>query len=185
MKMSRKIGAKKPVPKKTGHGQMKAVKDTKKTGRGQVKAVKDIKKTGRGQMKVVKDMLLEMKGQLLKGISENVRTESDTLKAEIGDIYDLASRDRERELSMLLGDRDREKLMQIEEALGRIGEGTFGFCEECGERISTGRLVVMPFTKVCVECKSKMEREEDGLKTLGEEGTYQSLVSFDLDEEES
>lgn len=171
MKKSRKISAEKPVPKKTS--------------RAQVRALKDIKKADREQMKAVKDMLLDMKGKLLKEISENVKTESDTLKGEIGDIYDLASRDREREFSLLLGDRDREKLMQIEEALGRIEEGSYGFCEECGERISTGRLIVMPFTKVCVECKSKMEKEEEVVKTLDEEGAYQGVASFDPDEDES
>ena len=75
--------------------------------------------------------------------------------------------------------------MQIEEALSKIDEGVFGLCEECGERISIGRLMVMPFAKVCVECKSRMEKEEESLKGLEEEGTYQNLISFDLDEEES
>ncbi|UCD86189.1 MAG: TraR/DksA family transcriptional regulator [Deltaproteobacteria bacterium] len=136
-------------------------------------------------MKEVEDMLFEMKEQLIKEISENIKIESETLKAEIGDIYDIASWDRERELSLLLGDRDRAKLIQIEEALSKIDEGVFGLCEECGEKISIGRLMVMPFAKVCVECKSRMEREEESLKGLEEEGTYQNLISFDLDEEES
>jgi DnaK suppressor protein len=183
MKKSRRMKAKKPVVEKAGRAPVRA-KGVKKAGRAPVRA-KGIKKADREQMKAVKNMLFDMKERLLKEIAENVKMESETLKAEIGDLYDIASRDRERELTLLLGDRGREKLMQIEEALGRIEEGSYGFCEECGEKISTGRLMVLPFTKVCVECKSKIEREEEVVKTLEEEGTYQSLVSFDLDEDES
>ena len=99
----------------------------------------------------MKKQLLKMKEDLLAHINEEVRSESDSSKFEIGDIYDRASSDRERELSLILGDRDREKLKEIEDALQRIEEGSYGMCEECGEPIEEGRLKAMPFTRVCID----------------------------------
>lgn len=76
------------------------------------------------------------------------------------DIYDLTSADRDRELYLLLSDRDREKLRDIDEALRRIDTGEYGSCEECGVDIPFGRLMVAPLTRHCVRCKSNFEKQQ-------------------------
>src|SRR5512145_323532 len=127
-------------------------------------------------MSEMRGILLSMRKTLLGEIRDNVKEESDYLKAPAtGDIYDLASSERERELSLLLGDRDREKLNEITEALRRIEDGSYGYCEECGERIGIGRLKAMPFTQLCVECKSRLEKEVGARKRFDEESTYRDL----------
>src|SRR3989338_6142544 len=63
--------------------------------------------------------LQKVKGTLLAEVAEKIKSESNTLKFEIGDIYDIASNERERELTLMLGDREREKLAEIEEAFER------------------------------------------------------------------
>ncbi|MFQ5464389.1 MAG: TraR/DksA family transcriptional regulator [Thermodesulfobacteriota bacterium] len=103
--------------------------------------------------------LLEAKARILSGVSQKARSESTVLKPEMGDIYDIASSERERDLALTLGDRDRKKLGEIERALERIDDGTYGECEECGEPVEQGRLKALPFTRVCVECQSRLERE--------------------------
>jgi len=103
--------------------------------------------------------LQEAKNKILQEVSQKVRSESNILKHEIGDIYDIASNERERELTLMLGDRDREKLSEIEDALERLKDSTYGTCEECGEPIAEPRLRALPSTRVCVECMSKMEKE--------------------------
>ena len=135
-------------------------------------------------MSEMRSILLSMRKTLLGEIRDNVKEESDYLKAPAtGDIYDLASSERERELSLLLGDRDREKLNEINEALRRLEEGSYGYCEECGERIGIGRLKAMPFTQLCVECKSRLEKEVGARKRFDEESTYRDLsVNDDEDE---
>ena len=105
-------------------------------------------------------ILNEAKSKMLAEVSIKIHKETGAAKSEIGDIYDLASNERERELTLTLGDRDRGKLSEIEDALERIGDGTYGECEECGEPISDNRLRVLPFTKVCIECQSKKERDQ-------------------------
>jgi DnaK suppressor protein len=76
------------------------------------------------------------------------------------DLYDAASEEREREIQIILTDRDRSKLGAIDEALARIREGSYGICEECEDDIAEGRLELLPFTRLCVTCQAEREREE-------------------------
>jgi DnaK suppressor protein len=105
-------------------------------------------------------ILVKAKAKMLQEVSHKIRSETSEQKSEIGDIYDLASSERERELTLTLGDRDRGKLAEIEDALERISEGSYGECEECGDPIAENRLRALPFTRVCIDCQSKHEREQ-------------------------
>ncbi len=109
--------------------------------------------------KEITEILNASRKTILLEVADKVRSESDTSKFETGDIYDIASNERERELSLILGDRDRGKLMEIDDALDRIQNDTYGECEECGEPIAEQRLFAMPFTKVCIDCKARFERD--------------------------
>ncbi|MBI4949768.1 MAG: TraR/DksA family transcriptional regulator [Deltaproteobacteria bacterium] len=135
--------------------------------------------------KEITQKLLDAKEKILQEVSQKVKSESNVLKHEIGDIYDIASIERERELTLMLGDRDRDKLSEIEDALERIRDTSYGGCEECGEPIAEDRLRALPFTRVCVECQSKNERE---LKIKGgryEEDTGLGIMErSESDEEE-
>lgn len=53
--------------------------------------------------------------------------------------------------------RDKEKMLRIESAFKKIAEGTFGFCEECGEEISEKRLMVNPGFHTCIVCAEQIE----------------------------
>ena len=128
--------------------------------------------------------LLKVKADLLSEVSDLVKNESNSLKFEIGDIYDIASNERERELTLMLGDRDREKLVETEEALERIKNKTYGICDECGEPIGEARLEALPFTKVCVDCKSKDEKEKGARKRYEEEPGLTILEKTEAEEEE-
>lgn len=75
----------------------------------------------------------------------------------IQDVGDDAANTYTRQVLLGLSERDREVLRQIDEALDRIDQGSFGECEECGEEIGTERLKVLPYTTLCVECKANQE----------------------------
>lgn len=120
--------------------------------------------------KEITEILLQMKEGTLREINKTLKSgaETPTVGAPSGDIYDQASSERDRELGLILGDREREKLHAIDEALLRIDEGEYGVCEECEEEIPLGRLKAMPFARHCVRCKTDLEkiqaqtrREED------------------------
>ncbi len=106
----------------------------------------------------IKEMLLQMKKELLQGVVQSIKDESDYLKNDVGDFYDHASNDRDRELALMFTDRERTKLVQIDEALKRIEEGGYGECDNCMDEIGEDRLKVMPFAKLCLSCKIELER---------------------------
>lgn len=107
----------------------------------------------------IKKMLLLMRKELLHEVTQTMRAESDHLKFDIGDFYDHASTDRDRELALMLADREREKLTHVDDALKRIEAGTYGICESCEEEIDKERLAAMPFTKLCLSCQEDLERQ--------------------------
>ena len=134
------------------------------------------------KMDEMKELLLKMKEDTLKEITKAVKTGSDVKSGEpSGDIYDQASSERDRELGLLLGDREREKLRNIDEALLKIDEGEFGICEECEEEIPIGRLKVVPFARFCVKCKSDLEKQQAQTKRFEEDRVYRDIA---LGEEE-
>lgn len=121
-------------------------------------------------MKSIKDMLLKMREDLVKEIARRSKASSEGTVPDIGDILDSVSEERSRELDMILTDREKRKLKQIDDALDRIEENTYGLCEECGVKIPKPRLRVMPFARFCVDCQEKSEREERYAREEPEEG---------------
>ncbi len=121
-------------------------------------------------MKSIKDMLLKTREELVRGIARRSKATAVSGVSDIGDILDSVSEERTRELDMILTDREKQKLKQIDDALDRIEEGSYGLCEECGIKIPRARLKVVPFAKYCVECKEVIEREEKYTREEPEEG---------------
>ena len=134
------------------------------------------------KMDEIKAILLKMKEETLQEINKSLRSGSDIPSGEpSGDIYDQASSERDRELELLLGDREREKLHTIDEALLKIKEGEYGICEECEEDIPIGRLKVVPFARYCVKCKADIEKQQAQTKRFEEDRVYREIA---LGEEE-
>jgi DnaK suppressor protein len=67
---------------------------------------------------------------------------------------DRASLEADRNFLLRVRDRERKLIQKIDEALKRIGDGTFGICEVCGEEISEERLRARPVTTLCLNCKN-------------------------------
>lgn len=131
-------------------------------------------------------ILHKMKDDTLREIQKTLKSGTDilTINEPSGDIYDQASSERDRELGLLLGDREREKLHAIDEALLRIREGEYGTCEECEEEIPLGRLKAMPFARHCVRCKADLEKLQAQTKRFEEDRAYRE-IPLGSDEEES
>ena len=141
------------------------------------------KKQRREFLKQAADTLQETKKQLLKEMQGRVKEETEGVKDEGRDTYDLASDERDREINFILNDREREKLHAIDEALQRIKDKTYGLCESCEGEIHLGRLKVLPFTRLCVKCQEENEKESRKQKTLEDERGYRKLVITDFEED--
>lgn len=132
----------------------------------------------------MREQLGEMKTKLLSEIDSEMRAEREGNKDEGMDTYDLASEERDREINFILSDRERVKIKQIDDALDRLDEGTFGMCESCGLEIAEERLQAMPFTRLCRDCQQEQEKEAKSQRRFDDErNTYRKLGSTDADEE--
>lgn len=147
---------KKTSKKKATKPASKIKKVSRTTSRPKQKKVKPSQSRFKNQ---IKDILFQMRKELIEDVSQSIKTESDHLRFDVGDFYDHATSDRARELSLMLTDRERQKLVQIEEALKKIDEGSYGICESCGDEIDEERLIAMPFAKLCLSCKIDLERQ--------------------------
>jgi DnaK suppressor protein len=94
--------------------------------------------------------------------AEALKAEADQLAAEMepGDIqFDdesgegaTATVDRERDLA--LSAQARQEVDEIDHALAKINNGTYGYCESCGQPIPKARLKAIPHARLCIACKS-------------------------------
>ena len=76
------------------------------------------------------------------------------------DLADRASSETDRAIELRARDRQRKLIAKIEEALGRIEDGSYGYCEETGEPISLRRLEARPIATLSVEAQERHERRE-------------------------
>jgi len=141
------------------------------------------KKQRRDFLKQAAEMLEEMKRGLMREMQDRVKEETEGIKDEGRDTYDLASDERDREINFILNDREREKLLAIDEALQRIADKSYGICESCEGEIHLGRLKILPFTRLCVKCQEENERESKRQKTLENERSYRKLDISDFEED--
>jgi DnaK suppressor protein len=76
------------------------------------------------------------------------------------DITDRASVETDRALELRTRDRARKLISKIDQALGRIENGTYGYCEESGEPIGIRRLEARPIATMSIEAQERHERME-------------------------
>jgi DnaK suppressor protein len=76
------------------------------------------------------------------------------------DLADRASSETDRAIELRARDRQRKLIAKIEEALGRIDDGSYGYCEETGEPIALRRLEARPIATLSVEAQERHERRE-------------------------
>jgi RNA polymerase-binding transcription factor len=132
----------------------------------------------------LKEHLSDMKVKLLAEIDSELKAEREGNKDEGMDTYDLASEERDREINFILSDRERVKITQIDDALERMEEASYGVCESCGLEIAEERLRAMPFTRLCRDCQQEQEREARSQRRVEDErNTYRKLGSTDADED--
>ena len=76
------------------------------------------------------------------------------------DIADRASSETDRAVELRARDRQRKLIAKIDDALSRLEEGTYGFCEDTGEPISLKRLDARPIATLSLEAQERHERRE-------------------------
>ncbi|MDR1598147.1 MAG: RNA polymerase-binding protein DksA [Holosporales bacterium] len=110
------------------------------------------------QLAYFKKKLLNWKKQLLAEMHETIEHLPGTLSA--ADSIDVACNAVSQSLELRTRDRERKLIHKIDEALQRISDGTYGYCEETGEPISLKRLDARPIATLSIEAQERHERKE-------------------------
>jgi len=97
--------------------------------------------------------------ELLQESTETIRHLQQDTSAQ-PDLADRASTETDRAIELRTRDRERKLISKIEEALRRIEEGTYGYCEETGEPIGIKRLEARPIATLSLEAQERHERRE-------------------------
>ena len=114
----------------------------------------------RKDLKRFQDVLLAKKKEILRN-AQRTLNEDMTLDAnDLPDEMDLASAEYLQSFTFRLRGREKVFLEKIDHALAKIGNGSFGVCEDCGDAIALKRLEARLETTLCIRCKEDQERLE-------------------------
>lgn len=111
------------------------------------------------QLRHFTKILLNWKEQLMEEVDRTMHHMQDEA-ANYPDPVDRASLEEEFSLELRTRDRERKLLKKIEEALARIEENDYGYCDDCGAEIGIRRLEARPTANQCIECKTISEIRE-------------------------
>lgn len=103
--------------------------------------------------------LLDWRSELLQESTETLSHLQEESLAE-PDLADRASLETDRALELRTRDRERKLISKIDDALRRIEDGTYGYCEETNEPIGIKRLEARPIATLSVEAQERHERLE-------------------------
>jgi DnaK suppressor protein len=78
-----------------------------------------------------------------------------------GDAADVAFESGSEEMASQLAELDSRELHQIDRALLRLKQGTYGLCEVCNGKIPIGRLNALPYSTLCIACQRELEKYPD------------------------
>ena len=117
------------------------------------------------QLEYFKRKLLDWRAELMKGSETTLQDLKDNNINE-ADENDRASNETDQSLELRTRDRMRKLIKKINQALDRIENGTYGYCEETGEPIGLARLEARPVATLSIEAQERHERKE---KTFAEE----------------
>ena len=118
------------------------------------------------QIKQLRQLLITERAKVaeeIKSIARDVSTSprdaSGDLSAYTVHLADMAADTYDRELSMNIVSTEQETLYQIDDALKRLDDGSYGICQLCNEPIAMSRLKAVPYASACIKCQRAKEQK--------------------------
>jgi DnaK suppressor protein len=106
----------------------------------------------------LRERLQKQRDEILNMYKQDLRAGQESADDGTEDIVDRANNAYNRELMFSLSDTERNTLLQIENALRRMDEGSYGRCSNCGQSIALPRLEALPWARFCVDCQELAEK---------------------------
>jgi len=127
-------------------------------GKSRADQKKEMDKLDKKTTAKFKKVLLKEREQIVGEVKQIVESSKEMGQDGIQDIGDEAANIYNKQVVLILNENERMRLKEVDEALDRIENGSYGICDECGGPISLKRLEVRPVAKYCVPCLTKLEK---------------------------
>jgi DnaK suppressor protein len=115
-------------------------------------------KLSKKELEKYRRLLQEKKSTLWADLVKTRNAEEETTEEATQDIADKAVSSYTREFLYSLTDGDRTTLLQIDAALARIEDGSYGLCANCSAQMAEKRLMAVPWTPYCLDCQELSEK---------------------------
>ena len=106
-----------------------------------------------------KQQLEAIKAEINSDVEQTL-SEMTSYTGNVPDPNDRASMESDRNFELRIRGRERKLMDKVDEALGRIEDGSYGYCAGCGCEIAIKRLQARPVAKYCIDCKTNQEQQE-------------------------
>ena len=103
-----------------------------------------------------RQQLYQWRTELIEESQETINNLRDEVR-DVGDEAERATRETENSLELRTRDRYRKLLNKIDQALTRVDDGTYGYCEETDEDIGLARLMARPIATLCLDAQERWE----------------------------
>jgi len=110
------------------------------------------------RFQALRQRLENQRDEIVNMYKQDLRAGQESADDGTEDIVDRANNHYNRELMFSLSDSERSTLLQIENALRRMDEGSYGRCANCGRDIALPRLEAVPWARFCVDCQELAEK---------------------------
>ena len=118
------------------------------------------------QVKQLRQLLITERAKLAEEIKSIAREAATSPRDASGDLSaytvhmaDMAADTFDRELSMNIASSEQEILYQIDDALKRLDDGSYGVCQQCNQPIAMSRLKAVPYASLCIACQRSKEQK--------------------------
>lgn len=115
------------------------------------------------QLEYFRQKLLAWRNSLIEESQETINNLRGEVR-DVGDEAERASRETENSLELRTRDRYRKLIGKIDEALSRIDDGSYGYCEETGEEIGLARLEARPNATLCLDAQERWELKQKQMR---------------------
>jgi DnaK suppressor protein len=115
-------------------------------------------KKKREQEKKIERQLVALEQRLVRELHDRLGNVQNTSQGDPSELLDLAAEGELDYMSAVSAEAGSATIDEIQQALVKLKEGTYGVCDACGHRIRARRLKARPFAVLCIGCKEKEER---------------------------
>ncbi len=122
------------------------------------KAKPTVEEPQQDQYQALRERLQNQRDEILNMYKQDLRAGQESADDGTEDIVDRANNAYNRELMFSLSDTERTTLLQIENALRRMEERSYGRCANCGQNIHILRLEAVPWARFCIDCQELAEK---------------------------